>query len=63
MSGTNSHSLQQNIIDVAIEWRKQLKACMHADGQHFELIVHETEYGQLQCNQLCLFLKKMFIYC
>jgi len=31
------NSLQQNIIDAAInEWRKRLRACVHADGQHFE---------------------------
>jgi len=31
------NSLQQNIIDVAInDWRKQLRACVHTDGQHFE---------------------------
>jgi len=31
------NSLQQNVIDAAInEWRKQVRACMHADGQHFE---------------------------
>jgi len=31
------NSLQQNVIDTAInEWRKQLRACVHADGQHFE---------------------------
>ena len=31
------NSLQQNVIDVAInDWRKQLRACVHADGQHFE---------------------------
>jgi len=31
------NSLQQNVIDAAInEWRKRLRACMHADGQHFE---------------------------
>jgi len=31
------NSLQQNVIDAAInEWRKQLRACMRADGQHFE---------------------------
>ena len=30
-------SLQQNVIDAAInEWRKQQRACMHEDGQHFE---------------------------
>jgi len=31
------NSLQQNVIDAAInEWRKQLRACVHAGGQHFE---------------------------
>ena len=31
------NSLQQNVIDAAIsEWRKQLRACVQADGQHFE---------------------------
>ena len=34
------NSLQQNVIDAAInEWRKQLRACVHADGQHFEHLV------------------------
>jgi len=29
------NSLQQNVIDAAInDWRKQLRACVHADGQH-----------------------------
>jgi len=31
------NSLQQNVINEAInEWRKQLRACVRADGQHFE---------------------------
>ena len=31
------NSQQQNVIDAAInEWRKQLRACVHAEGQHFE---------------------------
>ena len=31
------NSLRQNVIDAAInEWRKQLRACVRADGQHFE---------------------------
>jgi len=31
------NSLQQNVIDATInEWRKQLRSCVHADGQHFE---------------------------
>jgi len=30
-------SLQQNVIVAAInDWRKQLRACVHADGQHYE---------------------------
>jgi len=40
------NSLQQNVIDVAVnDWRKQLRACVHADGQHFEhlLRVHVTD--------------------
>jgi len=46
------NSLQQNVIDVAIEWRKWLRACMRADGQHFEhlLRAHVTgkTYGQIK---------------
>ena len=34
------NSLQQNVIDAAInEWRKQLRACVYADGQHFEYLL------------------------
>jgi len=34
------NSLQQNVIDAAInEWRKQLRACVHEDGQHFERLL------------------------
>jgi len=30
------NSLQQNVIDAAInDWRKQLRACVHAEWQHF----------------------------
>jgi len=47
------NSLQQNVIDAAInEWRKQLRACVHADGHHFEhlLRAHMTNksYGQIK---------------
>jgi len=46
------NSLQQNVIDVAMEWRKQLRACVRADGQHFEhlLSAHVTDksYGQIK---------------
>ena len=46
-------SLQQNVIDAAInECRKQLKACMHEDGQHFEHLlrarVTSKNYGQIK---------------
>jgi len=31
------YGLQQNVIDSAVnEWRKRLKACVHAQGRHFE---------------------------
>ena len=47
------NSLQQNVIDAAInEWRKQLRACVHADGQHFEHLlrarVNNKTYGQIK---------------
>jgi len=47
------NSLQQNVIDAAInDWRKQLRACMHADGQHFGhfLLARVTKksYGQIK---------------
>jgi len=45
------NGLQQNVTDVAInDWRKQLRACVHADGQHFEHLlqarVTNKSYGQ-----------------
>jgi len=57
-------SLQHNVIDAAInEWKKQLRACVHADGQHFEHLlrarVTDKSYGQIKYKQL----KKMLIYC
>ena len=31
------NSLLQNVIDAAVnDWRKQLRACVHADGQHLQ---------------------------
>jgi len=45
-------SLQQNVIDVAIEWRKWLRACMHADGQYIEHLlwsrVTDKSYRQIK---------------
>jgi len=46
-------SAAERYIDTAInEWRKQLRACAHADGQHFEhlLRAHVTNksYGQIK---------------
>jgi len=47
------NSLQQNVIDAAVnEWRKRLRACVHADGQHFGhlLSVHviDKSYRQIK---------------
>jgi len=47
------NSLQQNVIDAAVnEWRKQLRACMRADGQHFKHLlrarVNNKSYGQIK---------------
>jgi len=47
------NSLQQNVIDAAInEWRKRLRACVRADGQHFEHLlrarVTNKSYGQIK---------------
>ena len=45
------NSLQQKVIYAAInDWRKQLRACVHTDGQHFEhlLWVHVTDKSYIQ---------------
>ena len=47
------NSQQQNIIDAAInDWREQLRACVHANGQHFEHLlqarVTNKIYGQIK---------------
>jgi len=47
------NSLQQNVIDAAInEWRKRLRACVHADGQNFGHLllarVTDKRYGQIK---------------
>jgi len=49
----NSLQQKQNVIDAAInEWRKRLRARMHADGQHFEHLlrarVTNKSYGQIK---------------
>ena len=54
------NSLQQNVIDAAItNWRKQLRACMHADGQYFEHLlgarVTNRSYGQIKYNEVWRF--------
>ena len=54
------NSLQQIVIDEAInEWRKQLRSCVHEDGQHFEHLlrarVTNKSYGQIKY--------KMLLYC
>jgi len=36
--------LQQNVIDATVsEWRKRLRACMHADRQHFEHLLRVSD--------------------
>jgi len=47
------NSLQQNVIDAAINnFRKQLIACVHEDGQHFEHLLRANmtnkSYGQIK---------------
>ena len=47
------NSLLQNVIDAAInEWIKQLRTCVHADGQHFGHLlrarVTKKSYGQIK---------------
>jgi len=47
------NDVQQNVIDAAInDWRKQLRECVHADGQHFEHLlparVIDKTYGQIK---------------
>jgi len=64
------NSLQQNVIDAAInECRKQLRACVHADGQHFEhlLQVHVTNksYEQIKYkynSKRCSFTAELVIF-
>jgi len=46
------NSLQQNVIDATIsEWRKQLRACVHADGQHFEYLLR-AQVTNKSCGQI-----------
>jgi len=48
------NSLQlKNVIDAAInDWRKQLRTCVHADGQHFKHLlrarVTNESYAQIK---------------
>jgi len=45
--------LQQNVIDASIdEWRKQLRACMHADGQYFEHLLRARDEQKLWTNKI-----------
>jgi len=62
------NSLQQNVIDAAInDWRKQLRACMRADGQHFGHLlrarVTNKSYGQIKHNsKRCSFTAELVIF-
>jgi len=58
------NSLQQNVTDAAInDWRKQLRAFVHAEGQHFEHLllvrVNDKSYGKIKYK----YLKKTLLYC
>jgi len=49
------NSVQQNVIDAANnDWRKQLRACVRVDRQHFEHLlwacVTDKSYGQIKYN-------------
>jgi len=45
------NSVYQNVIDAAINnWRKQLTACVHADGQHFEHLLRARVTNKLMDN-------------
>jgi len=60
------NSLRQNVIDAAINGRrKQLRACVRADGQHFEHLlwarVTNKSYGQIKYMYKSL--KKTLVYC
>ena len=47
------NSLQQNVIDAAInDWRKQLRACVHADAQHFEHLLRARVTNKLWTNKI-----------
>jgi len=58
------NSLQQNVIDAAInDWRKQLRACVHADGQHFGHLLR-VRVTNKSCGQIKYkYLKKTLLYC
>jgi len=46
------NSLQQNVIDEAINnCRKQLRACVHEDGQHFEHLLRANATNK-NCGQI-----------
>jgi len=43
----------QHVIDAAVnDWRKRLRACVHADGQHFEHLLSaratDKNHGQIR---------------
>jgi len=64
------NSLQQNVIDAAInECRKQLRECVHADGQHLEHLlqarVTNKSYRQIKYKQKlkrCPFTAELVIF-
>jgi len=63
------NSLQQNVIDVANnDWREQLRACVHADGQHFRHLLRARvtykSYRQINTSnsKRCSFTAELMIF-
>jgi len=64
------NSLQQNVIDAAInDWRKQLRPCVHTNGQQFEHLlrarVTNKSYGQIKYkynSKRCSFTSELVIF-
>jgi len=47
------NSLQQNVIDAAInEWRKRLRACVRADGQHLFIYLFKHQWQRVYATYM-----------
>jgi len=62
-----SGSLQQNILDgfdAAInDWRKQLRACVHANEQHLNTYWDSHETEKIVDKWSAIYSQKMLLYC